>query len=221
MYALRNWNIDSCLTHLALFIRGYHLVTGLYGKKFNGYMGVGIAFKTSSFNVLDVDISRLADKREGGWPRSPPKPEHNVVKRSVLNVAGFAATTTKNFLGLFGLYDVHKRPPQDAWSMAQNRFNQLVTVKLQDKVTQKSFAIGNYHMPCAFYKPEVMTIHTDLAARHVQKLANTPKCTEGDNKKQKVTMPYVLAGDWNIKPDGSSYRLLTTGKMDKGELSWH
>ena len=124
-------------------------------------------------------------------------------------------------LGLFGLYDVHKRPPQDAWSMAQNRFNQLVTVKLQDKVTQKSFAIGNYHMPCAFYKPEVMTIHTDLAARHVQKLASTPKCTEGDNKKQKVTMPYVLAGDWNIKPDGSSYRLLTTGKMDKGELSWH
>jgi len=138
-------------------------------------MGVGIAFKTSSFNVLDVDISRLADKREGGWPRSPPKPEHNVVKRSVLNVAGFAATTTKNFLGLFGLYDVNKRPPQDAWSMAQNRFNQLVTVKLQDKVTQKSFAIGNYHMPCAFYKPEVMTIHTDLAARHVQKLASTPK----------------------------------------------
>ena len=37
---------------------GYHFVTGLYGKKFNGYMGVGIAFPTAGWNVLDVDISR-------------------------------------------------------------------------------------------------------------------------------------------------------------------
>lgn len=198
-------------THFAK--HGYHLVTGLYGKKFNGYMGVAIAFKTSSFDVLGVDISRLSDKREGGWPREPKAPKRNVVTRFAIDLYGFASTTTKSFLGLFGLYDAPRWPPQDAWSMAENRFNQLVTVKLQDKATQKSFAVGNYHMPCAFYKPQVMTIHTDLAARHVQKLASkeVPNNTNG-------AMPYVLAGDWNIKPDGSSYRLLTTGKMDKGEF---
>lgn len=197
--------------------KGYHLVTGLYGKKFNGYMGVGIAFKTSSFDVLGVDISRLSDKREGGWPRKPKEPERNVVVRKAIDTYGFATTTTKSFLRLLGLYNAPKWPPQDAWSMAENRFNQLVTVKLQDKATQKSFAVGNYHMPCVFYKPEVMSIHTDLAARHVQKFA-AKALPKTDGTKDDRVMPYVLAGDWNIKPDGSSYRLLTTGKMDEGEF---
>jgi len=206
-------------THFAN--RGYHLVTGLYGKKFNGYMGVAIAFKTDSFNVLDVDVSRLADQREGGWPRKPKEPQRNIVSRFAIDFYRFGATTTKSFLGLLGLYNAPRWPPQDAWSMAGNRFNQLVTIQLQDKSTQKSFAVGNYHMPCAYFKPEVMTIHTDLAARHVQKLAAT-HATEGSNGEQVQTgaMPYVLAGDWNIKPDGSSYRLLTTGKMDKGDPEW-
>lgn len=200
-------------THFAN--KGYHLVTGLYGKRFNGYMGVGIAFKTSSFDVTGVDISRLSDKREGGWPRKPKERKSNVVTRFAIDLYGFAATTTKSFLELVGLYEVPRWPPQDAWSMAENRFNQIVTVKLQDKTTQKSFVVGTYHMPCAFYKPEVMTIHTDLAARHVQNLAKE-EARDGSGEENRAT-PYVLAGDWNIKPDGSSYRLLTTGKMDKGE----
>jgi exonuclease III len=200
--------------------KGYHLVTGLYGKKFNGYMGVAIAFKTETFDVLGVDVSRLADKREGGWPRKPREPERNVVSRFAIDSYGFAKTTIKSFLGLLRLYNAPRWPPQDAWQMSENRFNQLVTVQLQDKATQKSFAVGNYHMPCAFYKPQVMTIHTDLAARHVQKLVTSTE-SESENEEEQpgtATMPYVLAGDWNIKPDGSSYRLLTTGKMDKGEF---
>jgi len=210
-------------THFAN--KGYHLVTGLYGTKFNGYMGVAIAFKTSSFNVLDVDVSRLADQREGGWPRTPKEPERNAVSRFASKLYGFASTTTKSFLGLVGLYTAPRWPPQDAWTMSQNRWNQLVTVQLQDKTTHKAFAVGNYHMPCAFYKPAVMTIHTDLAARHVQTLvakaavAVAPHETETDDTGSS-SMPYVLAGDWNIKPDGSSYRLLTTGKMDRGDPEW-
>jgi len=207
-------------THFAN--KGYHLVTGLYGKKFNGYMGVAIAFKTETFDVLGVDVSRLADKREGGWPRKPREPERNVVSRFAIDSYGFVKTTTKSFLGLLGLYNAPRWPPQDAWQMSENRFNQLVTVQLQDKATQKSFAVGNYHMPCAFYKPQVMTIHTDLAARHVQKLVTRTE-SESENEEEQpgtATMPYVLAGDWNIKPDGSSYRLLTTGKMDKGDPEW-
>ena len=195
--------------------RGYHLVTGLYGKRFNGYMGVAIAFRTSSFDVLGVDVSRLSDKREAGWPRKPREPERNAVSRFAINLYGFAKTTTKSFLGLVGLYNAPRWPPQDAWDMAENRFNQLVTVRLRDKTTRKSFAVGNYHMPCAYYKPQVMTIHTDLAARHVQKLAASGDAGTDDGASG--DLPYVLAGDWNIKPDGSSYRLLTTGKMDTGE----
>jgi endonuclease/exonuclease/phosphatase family metal-dependent hydrolase len=42
----------------------------------------------------------------------------------------------------------------------------------------------------------VMTIHTDLAARHIQRLTES-----GKGVKQNQPMPYILAGDWNIKPD--------------------
>jgi len=228
--------------------KGYHFITGLYGKKFNGYMGVGIAFKPSDYTVVDVDISRIADKREGGWPRPPFKNKSSstgigLFKSRIQKVYNglykSLSSTIQSFLSIWG----YKKPrsPIEPWSMSENRFNQLVTIKLQDKKTMKSFAIGNYHMPCAFYAPMVMSIHTDLAARHVQRFAgagsiatkegdgsvtddtDTTETTTTDASSSGSTtgsMPYILAGDWNIKPGDSSYRLLTTGMMDKGAPEW-
>mmetsp|Transcript_28446 Transcript_28446/g.47279 ORF Transcript_28446/g.47279 Transcript_28446/m.47279 type:complete len:393 (-) Transcript_28446:29-1207(-) len=196
----------SLHTHFAN--RGYHFVTGLYGKKFNGYMGVGIAFPLGPWNVLEVDISRLADKREDKWP-SPPKDNNNNLLSRILKWMG---ATLRLYLESFrkllpaSIRDASSSTTTDHWAVSKNRFNVLVTVKLQDKVTKQAFAVGNYHMPCAYYAPMIMTIHTDLAARHVQRLAGE--------------MPYILAGDWNIKPDSSSYRLLTTGTMDRGDPDW-
>jgi 2',5'-phosphodiesterase len=181
----------SLHTHFAN--KGYHLVTGLYGRKFNGYMGVAVAFPTASMKVVDVDISRLSDKREGGWPR-PPK--QGLLESLVSGTKSWIRPKLEK-LGILS------RPDQDPWDYAKNRFNILLTVKLEDKESGKEFALSNYHMPCAFWAPQVMTIHTEMAARHVQTLA-------GDS-------PYVLAGDWNIKPYGSSYNLLTTGLMDRGD----
>lgn len=184
----------SLHTHFAN--RGYHLVTGLYGKKFNGYMGVAIAFPTESMKVLDVDISRLSDTRQGGWPQAP---EEGFLTRVVKGVASFVQKPLEMVGAL-------AKAPIEPWSYSKNRFNILLTVKLEEKQSGKSFCLGNYHMPCAFYAPMVMTIHSEMAAKQVQTLAND--------------MPYILAGDWNIKPDGSSYRLLTTGTMDRGDPEW-
>lgn len=173
--------------------KGYHMVTGLYGRKFNGYMGVAVAWPTAIMKVLDVDISRLSDRREGGWPVAPK--------------AGFLEKWTKTAVSLLrppleklGLLP---KPPVDAWAMAENRSNVIITVKLEDKESGRGFVLSTYHMPCAFYAPKVMTIHTEMAARHVQTLA-------GD-------LPYILAGDWNIKPYSTSYQLLTTGLIDRGD----
>jgi 2',5'-phosphodiesterase len=177
--------------------RGYHLVTGQYGKRFNGYMGVCIAWPAAQMEALDVDISRLSDKREGGWP-VPPK-EVEPLEKIWTDIRSFVQKPLINF----GLV---KKPPIDPWEMSQNRFNILVTVKLKDKNSGASFCVGNYHMPCAFFAPKVMTIHTEMAAKHVQTLA-------GD-------MPYILAGDWNIKPIDSTYKLLTTGTMDREDAAY-
>jgi mRNA deadenylase 3'-5' endonuclease subunit Ccr4 len=200
----------SLHTHFAN--QGYHFVTGLYGKKFNGYMGVGIAFPTENWKVLEVDISRLADKREAGWPREPK--DESLFTRFRNQILGRAKKLLEllRFLPNPKSITDHWAVSQniaDHWAISQNRFNVLVTIKLQDKKSQKSFCVGNYHMPCLYYAPMVMTIHTDLAARHVQRLA------EKDTQ-----VPYILAGDWNIKPEGSSYQLLTTGMMDKGDPEW-
>ncbi len=173
--------------------RGYHMVASLYGSKFNGYMGVAVAWPTSSLKAIEVDISRLSDKREGGWPIAP-KP---AFLEKLTNKALALVRPSLEKIGLLS------KPPVDAWAMAENRFNAIITVKFEDKDTGRAFVLANYHMPCAFYAPKVMTIHTEMAARHVQTLAHDT--------------PYVLAGDWNIKPYSTSYQLLTTGLIDRGD----
>jgi 2',5'-phosphodiesterase len=176
--------------------RGYHLVTGLYGKKFNGYMGVAIAWPTALMKCIDVDISRLSDKREGGWPKAP---EPGILQR-VSNKIGATVRPTLEQIGVLS------RAPVEPWEMSENRPNILLTVTLEEKISGKPFVLGNYHMPCAYYAPKVMTIHCEMAAKHFQTLA--------------ADLPCILAGDWNIKPSSSSYRLVTTGSMDRGDLEY-
>ena len=50
----------------------------------------------------------------------------------------------------------------------------------------KPFVVGTYHMPCAFRVPAIMTIHCALSTQHLQKFAKDD--------------PYLLVGDFNIKP---------------------
>lgn len=179
--------------------RGYHLVTGLYGNKFNGYMGVAVAYPTEAFEAVDVDISRLADKRVGGWPRAPDP----TLTDQVLSTVKPFWTIPLGFAGLW------KKPKEDEWAMSQRRYNILVTITLKDKKSGQAFCIGTYHMPCAFYKPPAMTIHSEMAARHVQDIAAS-----------KDGLPYILTGDWNITPDSSMYKMLTTGSLDKDDPSF-
>ena len=175
--------------------QNYNTVFQGYGKRFNGYMGCMIAWPSDSMNVVDVDISRLSDKREGGWPIEPKK---GMMGKAI----GMLSTFKEPFVKLGWL----SKPPTDHWSMSENRFNILISVKLEEKKSGQSFYVSNYHMPCAFYAPMVMSIHAEMAAKYIQKLAQAT--------------PYILAGDWNIKPNDSTYQLLTTGMMDRGDPSW-
>lgn len=185
--------------HVWFANKGYHLVTGLYGQKFNGYMGVAIAFPTGAFEAVDVDISRLSDKRVGGWPVTPPQ----TLAESILSTVNTFWSKPLGYLGLW------QKPKEDHWSMSARRYNVLVTTTLRDKKSGKAFCIGNYHMPCAFYMPMAMTIHAELAAKHVQDIAAS-----------KDGLPYILAGDWNITPDSSTYKMLTTGTLRADDPSF-
>jgi len=128
------------LLHQYFANRGYHMVTGLYGKKFSGYMGV----------ALDVDISRLSDKREGGCPEQPDDETDGFGKLWAKIRSG-----ARQPLVNFGLAE---RELVEPWEMSQYRHNILVTATLKDRASGRAFCLGTYHMPCAFYAPQVMTV---------------------------------------------------------------
>jgi len=110
------------------------MVCGLYGKKFNGYMGCCLAWPTKSFETVDVDISRLSDEREGGWPPDEEEPALAGLWRSVV-------VRPLRQLGLIG-----DDRPNDPWTYSQRRFNVILTATLKERESGKSFCISNYHM---------------------------------------------------------------------------
>ncbi len=126
--------------------RGFHMVTGLYGRKFNGYMGVALAWPTEEFETIDVDISRLSDTRS--WP---PKDE----KSFWSNILETAVSFPFKLLG--------KKEEKDPWEYAEQRMNVITSVTLKDRTSGTAFCIGTYHMPCAYFAPQVMTIHADVS----------------------------------------------------------
>ena len=214
--------------------RGYHMITELYGKRFNNYMGVAMAYPLEAFETKLVDVVRLSDVREGGWPREKKKEEEeergrlvqwgsalaSTLNSALLRGAGLVVSPLKNMLGF--------KPPLrrviDHWSISEGRHNVLLTARLRPRgggaegedgkgegVRGGSFCVSNYHMPCAFFAPMVMNIHADMAARRCQKMATT---AAGAGAGGGGSVPHILAGDFNLMPDSSHYRLLTTGTLN-------
>ncbi len=203
--------------HVFFAERGYHFITALYGNHYSGYMGIGTAYSIEHFKTLDVDICRLSDVREGGWPRPregiDDTNEGGIVSKYVFN----PLVNTAKYLGL-----LQHKPIIDPWEKSQYRNNQFIAVQLQQRQkgddennnggkSLQPFWIGNYHMPCAFRYPAVMTIHCDLVAHRIQSLASRGR------KENQQTLPYILAGDFNILPDSPQYQLLTTGALDDND----
>lgn len=153
---------------------------------------------------MEVDLNRLSDKRIGGWPREPreEQQEPSFLSKYLFNpvysrVRGLFTTDVKT---------------SDAWEISERRSNQFIAIRLENRNREEgakaSFWIANYHMPCSFREPMVMTIHSEMVAKRIQSLAETTKDS------------YILAGDFNILPESSHYGLLTTGTFDKKDPSY-
>lgn len=214
---------------LHVFFRGqgYTMVNSQYGNPFNGYMGVGLAYPDDGFELMEVREKRISDTKR--WPRAPPpgvlEQAWNMataVPLGVWNGAwGGVKRATPGFVwsGLRAAVGACKRavgpdvwdsvriggdPSEDIWVASKRRFNAAVLMRLRDRGTGARFAVGTYHMPCAFRTMPLMVVHASLVAQYVQTVA-------GDD-------PHVLLGDFNFKPhsDSSCYKLLTTGKLETG-----
>lgn len=149
--------------HTFFASENYHFITGLYGKKFNGYMGIGIAFPSDKFQLLDADISRLSDKNPDGWPRPPSLEEEEQEKtlgliRGVWNFSRNLLSTILQPARKLIRFDINKKIYPDHWELSENRQNILLFCRLLPKQLDLSatsssstkhvpFCISNYHMP--------------------------------------------------------------------------
>ena len=197
----------------------YAMITGLYGKPFNNYMGVALAYPIDTYETIAAEQVRLSDYRNGGWPREP-KVDSTGFAGKVLSVQKAIRKLAKGTLkrgvkAIAGpVRGVLRLPPPpedpiDHWHMSENRHNILISVCLRERAGEdggnatngegQTFCLSNYHMPCAFYAPMVMNIHADLAAKRCQDFSGR--------------YPHILAGDFNLMPDSPHYQLLTTGEL--------
>lgn len=188
--------------HTFFASRHFHFVVASYGSFFNGFMGVAIAFPINAYDVLDIKVERLTDTHT--WPARAPKLT-GVVKALV----DLRTRTKLVWQALFGSLNGHGRRLRrrsgrpsitQVWNDARDRRNMLIFTRLRSKANGARLCVGTYHMPCAFYSPPQMQIHSALVVSRFQTVC--------------ANDPGVLAGDFNFKPRDSSYKMITTGQLD-------
>jgi endonuclease/exonuclease/phosphatase family metal-dependent hydrolase len=207
--------------HSFFAAEGYHFVTALYGRFFNGYMGVGLAWPLADYECADVAIKRIADTRS--WPRAPPQASGSLVTR-LLSLPGLMVGTpvrafTESLTWLLaGSAPAKHAPPfgggivGSPLNVARDRQNQAIAAMLVPRAGGAPFVVACYHMPCMFKTVadrQVMLIHASLYAQWAQKFAATAKRSPGDGS----CAPHVVVGDYNVTPVTPAYALLTGGAI--------
>ena len=161
----------------------YTFITSLYGHEKNDYMGVGIAIPTDTYSIEDCEIIRVSDTHRFQLP-----------PQSHIGWIDWFSNKMRIFLG----YKQDKTETVDTVA-AKWRHNTMIFIRLLDLKSKETICFANYHMPCMYRRPKVMSIHASLCAKQAQKLANNDAL--------------VLAGDWNFGPESEMYKLITTGKL--------
>ena len=81
----------------------------------------------------------------------------------------------------------------DSWEIAMSTSNMLLCVGVL--IHGRPLLIGTYHMPCRYDLPGVMVMHASAVKDLMFRFA--------------AGHPFVLAGDFNLKPDEIPYRVIT------------
>jgi endonuclease/exonuclease/phosphatase family metal-dependent hydrolase len=191
-------------------------------------MGVGIAYPRGVYTLAASDIVCVPDTKLGGWsdPNNRQERRDNrsnegaivaqqnlalaVVKKASQSIVlpftmlwrGFGAFANSLQRIWVKSDSSFPRRPDSPWDLAKNRVNTMVCLRLRHKDVDESagldFLVATYHMPCQFWEPATMTIHTAICLQSLQQLA--------ENR-----YPHILAGDFNFKPHSPQYALTTTG----------
>ena len=100
--------------HVYFASKNYHMITGLYGNKFNGYMGVATAYPADEYELLEADITRVGDTK-----RLPKKQRPSYIKKLFMDLYSMV------YSGLSKLLKWKANP----WTLAINRNNQVIAAR--------------------------------------------------------------------------------------------
>lgn len=128
--------------HPFLLSRNYYLITGLYGNKFNGYMGVGIALPINKYDLVSVDIKRVADTKRFKSRSSSKSSSSSDGTGMLARLRGLVIKKISSTLSRFGL----KKSKVAFWDNVMSRHNQMVCVRVVDKHTKQSLVVGMYNI---------------------------------------------------------------------------
>lgn len=162
--------------HTYFAAAGYTFVLASYGYRDSDYFGVGLAVPRE-FELLEARLARPAQAKE--WPEAaePPRAAAPAGWRGALDVLGRALRKAAALVagggGRGGGDDAGgagrgPRRAKETWVDAKERPNTMVMARLRCARSGVEFCAGTYHMPCAFYNPPLMVIHTALCAQMMQ-----------------------------------------------------
>lgn len=172
--------------------RGFHLLIASHGSYFNGYMGEALAFPLDLYEPLDLSVERLTDAMS--WPGSPKQsPLSALIKR-------FCDASAALFGPPRSSRRRNKNRNREPWQHARARHNRFIFARLRSRTNGATICVATYHMPCVYWSPPVMLIHSALAVATFQRLCGSDAG--------------VLAGDFNVKPGDSSYEMILAGQID-------
>jgi hypothetical protein len=83
-----------------------------------------------------------------------------------------------------------------SYTFAKERPNTSIFTNFSTLYSKKTFNLSTYHMPCAYWNPKVMKLHTNTLIKETQVFSN------------KNNSNMIIAGDFNFTPDTLCYKMM-------------
>jgi hypothetical protein len=183
---------------------GYEFVHSCYGSRFNGYMGVAIAFPMRAHDLRISRLEMVCPPQQYGdvgfqrWKQGQKK-SNTAWYRKLVNLG-------KNSLPFRPLIEHFQTPsPRPPQTMIACRFNRAIFGLLHHPDVG-AVAFGTYHMPCMFRYPKVMAVHALLFFHALREYCH--RCGVED---------FVVMMDANFQPGSLPYRAIA-GYLTQDEL---
>jgi len=183
---------------------GYAIVYDNFSRPDSGYMGVALAVPLDKYTIVKHAMIKVGDElgrvtRTSTSSWSGASSYGQVLRGWNMTAHKVAASWLPRFLGK---RLAPERTYFDEWTNAVSKPNTLLALQLVSKEKDKptTFCVGTYHMPCRFVTPTMTASHGAMLMHQMDQFSGVVD-----------KVPFVLAGDYNLRPHSEIYGRLVGG----------